>query len=123
MRIASVLLGGALGALARYAVGGYVAARVGIGFPYGTFIINITGSFALGVLSVLTTERALIHPEWRTFIGVGFLGAYTTFSSWEYETFRLIEDGNLLGGFMNLGASVVIGFAAVLLGVILARSL
>jgi len=121
MRVVLVLVGGALGALARYSLGGVVAERMGIGFPYGTFVINITGSFALGIIAVLTTERALIHPEWRTFLGIGFLGAFTTFSTWQYETFRLIEEGNWVGGLMNIGGSILVGFGALLLGIVVAR--
>jgi CrcB protein len=123
MRIILVLVGGALGALARYGLGGLITRLTGFGFPYETFIINISGSFALGMLAVFTAERALLAPEWRTFLGIGFLGAYTTFSTWQYETWRLIEDGNLVAGLVNIGGSVVVGFAAVLLGIMVARAL
>ncbi|MCS7236086.1 MAG: fluoride efflux transporter CrcB [Armatimonadota bacterium] len=123
MRYALVLLGGALGALARYVVDGWVVSRLDLGFPFGTFVVNVSGSFLLGVLSVLTAERLLVPSEWRLLLGVGVLGAYTTFSTWQYETFRLLEAGQWGAGLANLFGSAGAGFAALALGVVVGRAL
>lgn len=122
MRFVLVLLGGALGALARYLVDGWILSRLDTGFPFGTLVVNLSGSFLLGLLSVLTVERLLVPGEWRIFLGVGFLGAYTTFSTWQYETFRLLEAGQWPAGLVNLFGSAVAGFAALALGVLVARA-
>jgi CrcB protein len=81
-----VMLGGAAGSLARYVAGGAIMNRFGGRFPLGTLVINVTGSFFIGLLMVLFTERFQPHPHWRLLLVVGFLGGYTTFSSFEYET-------------------------------------
>ncbi|MDR5682871.1 MAG: fluoride efflux transporter CrcB [Armatimonadota bacterium] len=123
MRIVLVVVGGAIGALLRYAVEGWFAGRTGISFPYGTLVVNVTGSFALGLLSVFTIERLLLSPEARLFVGVGLLGAYTTFSTWQYESWRLIESGSWPLAVVNLGGSLVLGFAALVVGVLIGRAL
>lgn len=118
-----VAVGGAAGALARYLVGGWVSERLGIGFPWGTAFVNVTGSFLLGLLGVLAYERLLLPPETLTLLGVGFLGSYTTFSTWQYETFRLLENGSWPYGLVNLLASPVLGLGGVVLGAVLGRTL
>jgi CrcB protein len=123
VRYALVLLGGALGALARYVVDGWVHRVLDTGFPYGTLTVNLSGSFLLGLVAVLTFERLLLGSEWRVLLGVGFLGAYTTFSTWQYETFRLLEAGQWAAGLTNLFGSAVSGFAALVLGVLVGRAL
>ncbi|MDR7415170.1 MAG: fluoride efflux transporter CrcB [Armatimonadota bacterium] len=123
MRYVLVLFGGALGALARYVVDGWVVSRLDTGFPFGTLVVNLSGSFLLGVLSVVTVERLLLPGEWRVLLGIGFLGAYTTFSTWQYETFRLLEAGQWGAGLVNLFGSAVAGFAALVLGVLVGRVL
>lgn len=122
-RLLLVAVGGAAGALARYLIGGWIAGRMGISFPWGTIFINVTGSFLLGLLGVLSYERLLLPPEALTLLGVGFLGSYTTFSSWQYETFRLLENGSWPYGLINLLVSPLLGLGGVLLGVILGRTL
>lgn len=107
----------------RYWLGGVVAARWGTRFPYGTFIINITGSFVIGLVLTLMTERITVHPYWRLVFPVGFVGAYTTFSTFEYETFKAIEGGNWGVGALNVVGSVVIGFVVLWLGVMIARKI
>ena len=112
---ALIALGGAIGALTRYFVGIWVQTRVpNSTFPWGTFVINVTGSFILGFVATLLSERLLTHPNWRPFINIGFVGAYTTFSTFEYETARLQSSWQAMG---NLAGSVVAGYAAVWIGI------
>jgi len=115
-----VLAGAGLGGLARYAAGTWIMAKYGGRFPLGTFIINVTGSFLIGLLMILLTERLNPHPNWRLFLVVGVLGGYTTFSSFEYETFQSVRDGaNWLAALYAL-ASVGVGYLGVWLGALLA---
>jgi fluoride exporter len=116
-----VMVGGGLGSLARYAAGLAIMTRFGGRFPLGTMAINVTGSFAIGLLMVLFTERFQPHPNYRLLLVVGFLGGYTTFSSFEYESLALMHDGGTWLGLMNVVGSVVFGFVAVWLGALLAR--
>ena len=115
-------LGGFFGANARYLVGAWVAAHFASSFPYGTFVINVSGSFVLGVLMGLL-ENHILHAAARPAIAIGFIGAYTTFSTWTYETMRLIEDGSWLLAATNLVGSVVVGLLAVILGLAMGRGL
>ena len=108
-----VLVGGGVGALMRYIVGLAIAARIGGRFPLGTLVINVTGSFLIGVLMSLLTERLQPHPNWRLLLVVGVLGGYTTFSTFEYETFRAVQDGGKWIGLVNVISSVVLGYIAV----------
>jgi CrcB protein len=119
----AVAVGGALGACLRYYIGGSVFARMLTPFPFATFIINVSGSFIIGFFLTLATERMNIGPHLRLAIAVGFVGAYTTFSTFEYETIRLMEEGRLIHAVLNVVLSVVVGFAAVWGGIALARKL
>jgi len=121
--IAGIAVAGALGALARYGLGGWIATRHPGTFPFETLIINVSGSLVLGFLFVLLTERFLPHPALRTALTVGFLGAYTTFSTFSLETYRLIEDGAVGLAALNVLASVGAGLVAVYLGVVVGRSI
>jgi CrcB protein len=121
--IVGVGVAGALGALCRYGVASFVSDRYPGAFPLGTFLINVTGSFLLGLLFVLLMERAGLSPAWRTAVTVGFLGAYTTFSTFSLETFRLIQDGALGTAALNVVGSVAVGLVAVWLGVSLGRAI
>lgn len=115
-------LGGFLGANARYLVGSFVGSWYGARFPLGTFIINISGAFALGVIGTLVTDRLVPRPdELRLLIGIGFLGAYTTFSTFSYESHTLFDDGAWMSGISNLFVSPLLGLFAVHLGIVLAR--
>jgi CrcB protein len=114
-----VLAGAGLGGLARYAFGTWIMARSGGRFPLGTFVINISGSFLIGLLMTLLTERMQPHPNWRLFLVVGVLGGYTTFSSFEYETLQAVRDGERWMGLLYMAGSVVFGYAAVWLGAVL----
>src|SRR3954464_1649803 len=102
-----IALGGALGALARYQLAAMVQARIPIGFPWGTFVVNITGCLVMGVVTTLLAERLLVHPNWRFLIPIGFIGAYTTFSTFEFETFRAINEGAWVVGGLNILGSVL----------------
>lgn len=120
-RFLVVALGGAVGAIARYGVSLAVAAFWRREFPLATFLINITGCFVLGYFSTIAAERMAVDPLWRLMIATGFVGAYTTFSTFEYETQRLTASGAALWAAVNVIASVGVGYAAVQLGIILAR--
>jgi fluoride exporter len=122
-RYAIVAFGGAAGAMARYWLSGWAQQRWGPGFPYGTFIINVSGSFLLGLFATISMRMAW-DEEWRLLIAIGFLGAYTTFSTFEYETLQLIAEGKRYGSaLLNLAGSVALGFAAAYAGVVTARLL
>ena len=115
-------VGGFAGANARYLLGTWIAERLGAAFPYGTFVINITGSFALGLLAALIDGHGL-SPVVRLSLAIGFLGAYTTFSTFTFETLRLIENGNALLAVTNAVGSLVAGLLAGLLGLVAGRAL
>ena len=121
MKYAIVLAGGGVGSLARYLVGSAVAARFGARFPIGTMVVNVTGCFLIGLLMTLLTERWQPHPNWHLALVIGFLGGYTTFSSFEWETFAAVRSGGSWIGVANVVGSVTLGYAAVWLGAILAR--
>jgi len=114
-------VGGFLGAIARYLVGVAVTARLGSGWPLGTFLINVTGCFLIAFFLTLTTERVTIHEGWRYFFPIGFVGAYTTFSTYEYETVRLVQSGAWAKALSYVLLSTVAGYAAVVLGFVAAR--
>jgi len=113
-------VGGFLGAIARYALGAYIGGRYGVRFPLGTFVINVSGSFLIGLILTLLA-RTTASAYWRYLIPIGFIGAYTTFSTFEYETLRAIQDGQLMTGFLNIALSLVIGFIAVWAGAAIGR--
>jgi CrcB protein len=116
-------IGGFLGAISRYGVAVWVGQRWGRSFPLGTFIVNITGSLLIGLLMPLLTERFMLNPQWRMFLAVGFLGAFTTFSTFEYETGALLKDGEWLIAGLNMALSLIAGFAALKIGEVFAKSI
>jgi len=116
-----VVIGGGTGALARYVAAAAIMARFGSRFPLGTLAINVTGSFLIGLLMTVLTERLGIDPRWRLLLVVGFLGGYTTFSSFEWETYTALREGERWAGMLNIAASVMLGYVAVWLGALLAR--
>src|SRR5205807_5386982 len=124
-RIGWVGLGGFLGANARYWIGGWIQARWGSSFPWSTFVINVTGSFVLGLFMTLITGRYVVPraPILHLAIAIGFVGAYTTFSTFEFETLTLVNMGTWLRAFGNAFGSLFAGFLAVWLGVVLGRFL
>jgi CrcB protein len=113
--------GGALGAIARWVVGTLIAARWGNAWPWGTFVINITGCFMIGFFVTLTTERVVVNAGWRYLFPIGFVGAYTTFSTYEFETARLIEAGAWGRALSYVLLSTLVGFAAVVAAMWAAR--
>ena len=118
-----IALGAVVGASARYFLSILIARNVSTTFPYGTLLINITGSLVLGFFLVFSTERALLDPLWRLLVAVGFCGSYTTFSSYAFESFALMEQGQWLLTGINMVASNGLCLAAVLAGAALARGL
>ncbi|MEO5366397.1 MAG: fluoride efflux transporter CrcB [Magnetococcus sp. WYHC-3] len=121
--MAAVALGGALGAVARYLVTGWVGAWLGRSFPWGTLTVNVTGSLLMGMLFHLLVERWGPAPLWRMLLMVGVLGAFTTFSSFALETLQLLETGLTSSAALNILASVILCLLAVWAGVVLARLL
>ena len=119
LEVLFVALGGAIGSAARYLVGGWFAARFGAAFPYGTFVVNVTGSFIVGLFLAYAQERVSLSPYWRLFFAVGFVGGYTTFSTYEYESVRLLQDGEMLLAAVYLMGSVVTGGVAAIAGIAL----
>lgn len=97
--------------------------RLGSRFPYGTFVVNVTASFLVGFIMTVLAERTHLSPTWRYLLVVGFLGGYSTFSAFEYETFRVFEDGEFLITALNIALSVGVGFVAVWIGAITGRSI
>jgi len=118
-----ISLGAIVGASARYFVSRFVAKAVTASFPYGTLLINITGSFILGLFLVWSTERVLADPRWRLLIAIGFCGSYTTFSSYAFESFSLFEQGHYLLFTWNVLANNVLCLAGVVAGAVIARSI
>jgi len=116
-------IGGGLGSILRFWLGSYIGTRMGTRFPYGTFVINITGSFLIGVVFAFLTARTQWSPNWRYLIPIGFIGGYTTFSSFEYETLQTIRDGQIGLGLLYVAASVAVGFAAVWGGMMAGRAI
>jgi CrcB protein len=115
-----VLAGAGLGGVARYAAGTWIMAKYGGRFPLGTLLINVSGSFLIGILMTLFTEQLRPHPNWRLFFVVGILGGYTTFSSFEYEVYQAVRDGEHGIGLLYVASSVLLGYAGVWLGALLA---
>lgn len=118
-----VALGGIAGACARYALARYVARLAGTGFPYGTLLINVTGSLLLGFFLIWSSERALVDQRMKLFLAIGFCGAYTTFSSYAFESFAYFEQGHWGLFATNVLANNVLCLAAVIVGAAMARGL
>ena len=123
MQYLLVGVGGFIGANARFVMARLVGAYFETKFPLGTFLINVSGSFLLGVLGTVVTQKVMPGSEsMRLALGVGFLGAYTTFSTFEFETHALVDDGSWLTATMNVFASLFIGLLAVRAGIVLAKT-
>jgi fluoride exporter len=116
-----IAIGGALGSMARYWVGATIANRMGTKFPYGTFVINITACLIIGFSLTLIAKRADLNPAWRFLIPVGFIGAYSTFSTYEWETLSTLRAGALLIAILYAISSLVLGLIAVWGGSVIAE--
>ena len=123
VKLFAVALGGSIGAATRYLVSTWAAERFGSDFPYGTLIVNVVGCFIIGACLVLVTERVIANPYWRLIVAVGFLGGLTTFSSFGYETLKMVEDSQLLWAAYNIMANVLFGLLATWLGMTAARAI
>lgn len=124
--ILMIAAGGAMGAVCRYGVANAVnaLAKMRLGnehFPYGTLAVNLIGSFLIGIMYVLITERLALHPDWRNVIMVGFLGAFTTFSTFSLEAVRLLENGLLLQSALYVMSSLLLCFVAVWVAIVFTR--
>ena len=109
MHIFSIALGGALGAVSRYYFGNVISRMIGGALPYGTFSINVIGCFFMGLLMTLIIERNLLPAEWRLFLCVGFLGGFTTFSSFGYEALMLLQEDRYAVALAYMGGSMFLG--------------
>jgi len=121
LRILLIAIFGAVGTLARYGLQGLVQVRTGGTFPYGTLLVNLTGCFFLGLIAQFTMNRMMISADWRVAIAVGFFGGYTTFSSFGWETAKMMEDGEWLRASAYVAASVVAGLFLSAAGIRLAN--
>jgi CrcB protein len=117
-----IALGGALGSIARYWVGSSVTSRMGIKFPYGTFVINITACIIIGFSLAFLASRTDLNPAWRFLIPVGFVGAYSTFSTFEWEIFANLQTGAFLIACLYVVLSLILGLISVWCGVLLAKA-
>jgi fluoride exporter len=123
LQLLAIAGGGALGALARFFMSNGVYRLLGRDFPWGTLSVNVLGSFAMGLLFVLLLERSLVGPDVRAALLIGFLGSFTTFSTFSLETLTLVEQGEMLRALLNVGVSVVLCIGACWAGIIAARAL
>ena len=121
-KLLALISGGAAGTLGRYLLSVIVNNYLGIAFPFGTFVVNMTGSFLIGFLWGVS-DYFPFSPNWRNFIFVGFLGSFTTFSTYMLESLNYIKDGNIKTGLLNLVISTGIGLSLVILGLIVSRTL
>jgi fluoride exporter len=115
-------VGGFIGSIARFWLATYVGQRMGTRFPYGTFLINASGSFLIGFVMTLLTEETHLSPNWRYLVPIGFIGGYTTFSTFEYETLRAVQDSQFTIGTLNVVLSVLVGFLMVWTGAMVGKA-
>ena len=120
-KILAIGLGGFIGAIMRYGISGWVYEKVGENFPHGTLVVNLVGSLILGFFMALSESRIQINPVLKVSVTIGVLGALTTFSTFSYETFSLLQMGQVQKAFINISVSVLLGLLAIWLGIIAAK--
>ena len=123
MTYVAISIGAVLGANLRYLLGGWITDRFGPDFPIGTMVINVTGSFMIGLFLTIIGERIVVSDWWRPLVAIGFLGGYTTFSTFSYETLALAQAGSWGLAAANVGLSVVLSLGGCFAGIVLARAL
>lgn len=123
LQLLTIAGGGALGAVLRFGMSSYIYRLLGRDFPYGTLAVNVVGSLVMGILFILFVERGLVSAEWRSAIIIGFLGAFTTFSTFSIETLMLVESGELSRAALNVVLSITLCLAATWLGLVMGRQL
>jgi CrcB protein len=123
LQLLTIAGGGALGAVLRFGMSSYIYRLLGRDFPYGTLAVNVVGSLVMGILFILFVERGLVSAEWRSAIIIGFLGAFTTFSTFSIETLMLVESGELSRAALNVVLSVTLCLVATWLGLVMGRQL
>ena len=121
--VGSVAVGAGLGGALRFLVSGWAAQRWGAAFPWGTLLVNVSGSFLVGLLVAVSLERDWVDPSLRLFLGTGLLGGYTTFSSLSWDSLNLVHQGLWGQALLNMGGSVLLGLAAAAAGLWLGRLL
>ncbi len=122
-QMVAVMVGGAVGAVLRFLVGLWAGKQWGVAFPYGTMLINVSGCLFLGFVGTLIAEKGVWGPHLRLILTVGFAGGYTTFSTFGFETFALLERGEVAMAGLNIAGNMFYGLVAVYLGIVLARLL
>ncbi len=123
LQLIAIAGGGALGAILRFGMSSYIYRLLGRDFPYGTLAVNMVGSLIMGILFILFVERGLVSAEWRSAIIIGFLGAFTTFSTFSMETLMLVESGELSRAALNVVLSVTLCLFATWLGLVMGRQI
>lgn len=123
MQWLAIAIGGALGSVLRFAAVSYLAPLINHRFPFGTFIVNLSGSFLIGVAYVLLVEKTTLPAEWRLFFITGILGGYTTFSAFSLEILQLWQEGHVINAFVYAGGSVILGLLMAFLGMTLTQKI
>lgn len=123
MELLSIAAGGALGAVSRFCLGNLISRIIGSALPYGTFVINIVGCFFMGLIMTMIIERGMLSAAWRLLLCVGFLGGFTTFSSFGYETLMLLQEEKIVAVLAYVGGSIILGLMSAALGVAVGKLL
>lgn len=122
-QVVAIAVGGALGALSRYWMVGFVSRLFERNFPYGTLAVNVVGSFLIGIGYIVIVQRLQVASEWHAVLMVGFIGAFTTFSTFSLETVSLMQEGRLMAAFIYIFSSVLVCLLATMAGILLAKQI
>ena len=123
IKLGLIFIAGGIGTVARYALSGFVYQLFGVRFPYGTLVVNVLGCFLIGFLAAVAESKFLLSPNMRLFLMAGFVGAFTTFSTFIFETVVLMKDGQVILALTNVFLSVLIGFFLFYLGVLVGETI